>query len=273
MINFYEDVWPYIFGLGAALTIYGVMFQGIPFLFRKLVGTKVVKKTTQKFVTSKTATAVANVVKPRPVFPFEFREVQGENALAAFEAAKTEAKGIPVLIGGGEHDRTALADMMQYRNLTEYYLSKADARPEPFPSKSKPRMPKTWVQAGAIHSDGQPFLVKNFPDGFKPVVTLAFIPAPTSAEIPAYLKLGSWNAVPDADVYVALLRKWQRDYGAELVALRVDCLDIRVSRRPTTPEEALVLAREHLKFCATGATIAEAAAELMATDWWHFYWD
>jgi hypothetical protein len=212
-------------------------------------------------------------IKPKPVFPFEFKEVSGEDAMVAFEASKTEGKGIPVLIGGGETERFGLADAMQYRKSTDHYLQKADANPDPYVSKSKPRMPKTWEPAGPFADDGHPFLVKNHPVGFKPVVTLAYIPAASAAEIPAYLKLDTWNAVPDADVFVALLRKWQRDYGAELVALRADCLDIRVARKPKTREEALILAREHLKFCDTGATLAEAAAELMATKWWHFYWD
>jgi hypothetical protein len=269
MDTFMTDYWPYVVGLALTLSIYFVMFTVMPFLFRKAVGSK----PAQTIKTSKAVAAVANVVKPKPVFPFEFCEVAGESAMAAFEAAKIEGKGIPVIIGGGEGERMSLADMMQYRNLTEYYLREADAKPDPYASKAKPRMPKDWVKAGPFPRDDHPFLVKNFNEGFKPVVTLAYIPAASSAEIPAHLKLGSWNAVPDANVFVALLRKWQRDYGAELVALRVDCMDIRVTRKPATREEALSLAREHLKFCATGATIAEAAAELMETKWWHFYWD
>jgi hypothetical protein len=269
METFMTDYWPYVVGLALTLSIYFVMFTVIPFLFRKLVGSKPARTIKQ----SKAATAVVNVIKPKPVFSFEFREVAGESAMTAFEAAKTEGKGVPVIIGGGEPDRQSLADMMQYRNLTEFYLREADAKPDPYASKAKPRMPKEWVKAGPFVQDAHPFLVKNHPEGFKPIVTLAYIPAQTSADIPAFLKLGSWNAVPDANVFVALLRKWQRDYGAELVALRVDCMDVRVARKPATQEEALILAREHLKFCATGATIAETAAELMETDWWHFWWD
>jgi hypothetical protein len=269
MINFENDIWPYIVGLALALGIYGVIGYIIPFLFKRAVGSK----PAQTALNSKPVTAVAEAVKPKPVFAFEFREVAGERAMAAYEAAKTEGKGVPVLIAGGESLRRSLAEAMRYRNLTEYYLQKADRKPDPYATKTKPRLPKQWPDVGPFKDDGQPFLVKAHPDGFKPVVTLAFIPAATTAEIPAYLKLGSWNAVPDADVFVSLLRKWHRDYGAELVALREDSLDIRVARKPETREEALVLAREHLKFCATGATTAEAAAELMQTNWWHFYWD
>jgi hypothetical protein len=261
-----NDYWPYAVGLAMTLAIYFCMFTALPFLFQKLMRSTPIQKVVQskavQLPANKAIDAVTKIVKPKPEFSFEYREVTGEMAMAAFEAAKAEGKGIPVIIGGGENERLALADMMQHRNLTEFYLQKADANPNPFASKSKPRMPATWVDVGPFPDDGQPFLVKNYPEGFKPILTLAFIPAKTSADIPAYLKLGSWNGIPDADVYVALIRKWQRDYGAELVALRMDCLDIRVARKP-----------EHLKFCATGSTIAETAAELMATNRWHFYWD
>jgi Domain of unknown function (DUF4253) len=269
MINFSEDIYPYIVGLALVLAIYGVIYKLIPLLFRKAMGSNAA----QAVVNSKAATAAMGVVKAKPVFPFAFREVAGENAMSALGAAKAEGKAMPVIIGGGERERDALADMMRHRNTTEYYLNKADANPDPFASKAKPRMPKHWAEAGPFVEDDQPFLVKTHPSGFKPIVTLAFIPAPSPAEIPAFLKLGSWNAVPDADVFVALLRKWQREYGAELVALRQDCMDIRVARKPASREEALALAREHLKFCATGETIAQSAAALMHLNWWHFYWD
>ena len=110
-------------------------------------------------------------------------------------------------------------------------------------------MPKVWPRVGPFDKERNPFSIHLHPEGFKPVVTIAYIPAQSSADIPAFLKLGSWNAVPDADVFVALLRKWQRDYGAELVALSSDTLDIRVTRRPATQQEALAARARACKFC------------------------
>lgn len=269
MESFINDYWSYAVGLAIVLTIYFAISTVVPFLFQKAVGSRPARQIAK----SKTAKAVAKVVNPKPEFSFEFREVAGENAMAAFEAAKSEGKGIPVLIAGGEHYRQSLADSAQYRKTTAESLQLADRYPDPYPFKTKPRMPKTWTDAGPFTDDGQPFLVKEHNKGFRPVVTLAFIPAKSSADIPAFLRLGGWNAVAEADIMTALFRKWQRDYGAEIVAVSLDAIDVRVTRKPATREEALVLAREHLKFCATGATLAEAAAELMATNWWHFYWD
>jgi Domain of unknown function (DUF4253) len=268
-MSFEKDIWPYIVGFGLVSIIYGTIFYVLPFLFRKIFGSKPV----QNVAKSKVVAKAANIVNPKPVFSFEFREVSGENALAAFEAAKTEDKGRPILIGGGEHYRQGIADSAQYRKSAKESLRLAAAKPDPYPFKVKPRLPKTWSPAGPFPDDGHPFLVKEHLQGFKPIITLAYIPAESAADLPAHLRLGGWNAVPEAHIMVALFRKWQRDYGAEIVAISLDAMDVRVTRKPATREEALVLAREHLKFCSTGATIAEAAAALMETSWWHFYWD
>jgi Domain of unknown function (DUF4253) len=271
METFMTDYWHYVVGLVLTLGIYFVMFGVIPFLFRKLIGSK----PGRTIKTSKAVAAVANVVKPKPVFAFEFREVAGEGAMAAFEAAKTEDKGIPVIIGGDEQMRQSLAEMMAYQKPTpEDYIQKANVTPDPYPSKSSPKLPKTWPKVGPFNTERNPSVIHQYPNGFKPIVTIAYIWAASSAEIPAHLKLGSWNALPEADVFVALLRKWQRDYGAELVALTTDVIELRVSRKPTTQLEALKLAREHAKFCPSNeVTIPERAAELMQLEWWHFWWD
>jgi hypothetical protein len=272
-MNFsYEDIEAYAVGLGISLAIYGVMFMLLPYLFSKFFPTITPKIAG---VATGAATAVQNAIKPKYIFPFQTFEVKGDQAMAAFEAAKIDGKGVPVIIGGNESMVQGLADMMSYlKPKANDYIRKAEANPNPYPTKSGPKLPKTWPRVGPFDKERNPFSIHLHPEGFKPAVTIAFIPAQSSAEIPAYLKLGSWNAVPDADIFVALLRKWQRDYGAELVALTMDVIDVRVARKPATHQEAMVLAREHAKFCSsTEVTIAERAAELMQLDWWHFWWD
>jgi Domain of unknown function (DUF4253) len=271
MKDIWNDPWPFVVGLALVSAIYFATYIVIPFLFRNVTGSK----TAQQIANSKIIAKAVDVVKPKPMFGFEVRAVPGESAMAAFEAAKTKGKGVPVIIGGDEHMVQSLADMMAYLKPTPAeYIRKAEAKPNPYPAKSPPKMPKLWPRVGPFDNERNPFAIHLHPEGFKPIVTIAHIPAQSSADIPAYLKLGSWNAVPDADIFVALLRKWQSEYGAELVALTMDTLDIRVTRRPTTQQEALVLAREHAKFCPSNeVTIAERAAELMLLDWWHFWWD
>jgi Domain of unknown function (DUF4253) len=272
-MNFsFEDIEAYAVGLGLALAIYGVMFILLPYIFSKFIPTKAPKISQ---VLTGAATAVQNAIKPKFIFPFQTFEVKGDAAMAAFEAAKSDGKGLPVIIGGDESMVQGLADMMSYRKPTaDDYIRKAEANPTPYPAKSAPKMPNVWPRVGPFDKDRNPFSIHLYPEGFKPVVTLAYIPAQSTADIPAFLKLGGWNAVPEAEVFVALLRKWQREYGAELVALSMDTIDIRIARRPATQQEALGLAREHAKFCpSTEVTLAERAAELMQLDWWHFWWD
>jgi Domain of unknown function (DUF4253) len=271
METFMTDYWPYVVGLALTLGIYFVMFTAIPFLFRKIMGTKPARQ----IRTSTIVTMIETVAKPKPVFPFEWKEVAGADAMTAYEAAKLHGKGVPVIIGGGAPMVQSLADAMSYLKPTpEQYIEKAGLNPAPYPAKSPPKVPKVWPRVGPFETERHPFSIHMFPVGVKPIVTIAYVPAQSSAEIPAYLKLGNWNAVPDADVFVALLRKWQRDYGAELVALTTDAIDVRVARRPATQQEAMKLAREHAKFCpSTEVTLAERAAELMQLDWWHFWWD
>jgi Domain of unknown function (DUF4253) len=264
-----EDIEAYAVGLVIVLAIYGVIFKFLPYVFSNFIPAKAAS------VAKGAASAVQNAIKPKFVFPFETREVSGEEAMAAFESARTEGNGVPVIIGGDERMVQSLADMMSYRKSTpDEYLRKAEANPNPYSAKSSPKMPQIWPRVGPFDNERNPFSIHLHPEGFKPIVTLAYIPAQSSADIPAYLKLGSWNAVPEAEVFVSLLRKWRRDYGAELVALSTDTMDIRVTRRPVTQQEALVIAREHAKFCpSTEVTLAERAAELMQLDWWHFWWD
>jgi Domain of unknown function (DUF4253) len=258
----WKDIEAWAFGFFAVGVIYGGFYL-LERLFAKAKQTKPVQQAIKQ---------AAAVVNPPAVFPFEFIEIPGGEAVAAFERAKTEGKGIPLLIGGGALDRQGLADMMKYRKpSTQDYLRMATEKPNPFDSKAKPKVEGAVPLPGAL--DEPPFLVRAHPEGFKSVVTLATIPAKSSADIPAFLKLGGWNGIAEAEVFVALLRKWQRDYGAELVAISMDAMDVRITRLPANKTEAMALAREHKRFCSSEITLAEMADELMHAKWWHFYWD
>jgi hypothetical protein len=109
-------------------------------------------------------------------------------------------------------------------------------------------------------------------------VHMLLIPARGSWEVPAYLRWGGWNDCPAPEYHVAALRHWHERYGAELVTLNRDSMNLRVSRLPKGREEAMALAREHLRYCPesidpSGQTIADSASWLTALDWWFFWWD
>ncbi|HEX4737910.1 MAG TPA: DUF4253 domain-containing protein [Allosphingosinicella sp.] len=107
---------------------------------------------------------------------------------------------------------------------------------------------------------------------------ILLIPAKAGHEVPALLRWGGWNRCPPAEHHVAALRQWHEDYGAELVGLSGDVMELRVARRPQTRDEALHLAREQYLYCSDildvgRGDLATLAALLLESDWWYFWWD
>ena len=109
-------------------------------------------------------------------------------------------------------------------------------------------------------------------------VHIALIPTDDWTEIPAYLRYGNWNECPAPEYQVAALRSWRDRFGAELVGMAFDTINLHVSRRPGTREEALSLAQEQYIYCNDiidqgTQTYSRLAASLIASDWWFFWWD
>jgi hypothetical protein len=109
-------------------------------------------------------------------------------------------------------------------------------------------------------------------------VHIILIPTDDWTTIPAHLRWGGWNACPQPEYHVAALRSWRDRFGAELVGLRSDTMNLRVARRPQTRAEALELAREQYDYCddlveQVAGTLSQLAADLMAHEWWFFWWD
>ena len=109
-------------------------------------------------------------------------------------------------------------------------------------------------------------------------VHIILVPTDDWTSIPAHLRWGGWNANPTPEYHVAALRSWRDRYGARLVGLGPDSMNVRVQRRPQTREEALALAREFHAYCNDTidqglGTLSNLAAALMSGDWWFFWWD
>lgn len=109
-------------------------------------------------------------------------------------------------------------------------------------------------------------------------VHILILPTKEPAAAPAFLRWGGWNACPAPEYHVAALRDWHRRYGAVPVAMTGDVINVRVTRRPASREEALSLAREQFVYCEDivlqgTETYAPLAAGLMHSDWWFFWWD
>jgi hypothetical protein len=111
-----------------------------------------------------------------------------------------------------------------------------------------------------------------------PKVYIGLAPTNDWTTIPAYLRWGGWNDCPAAEYHVAAMRKWRDRYGAELVGMSSDTINLRVAIRPKTREEAIALARDQYTYCTDTIdqgvrTYSALAASLMANDWWYFWWD
>jgi hypothetical protein len=109
-------------------------------------------------------------------------------------------------------------------------------------------------------------------------VLIVTLPTDDSSTIPAYLHWGHWNGCPAPEYHVAALRSWRERFGAELVGLSHDVMNVRVKSRPSTREAALDLAREQYVYCSDIVdqgvqTLSALAAVLMESDWWYFWWD
>ena len=111
-----------------------------------------------------------------------------------------------------------------------------------------------------------------------PSVILAKIPTPRAFEVPAYLKFGGWNSCPEPSAHVAVWRRWQESYGAEILCLSGDVIEATVARPPVNKEECYKLAREQFAYCEDIVTqgvqtIDALAAVLCGGKSWYFWWD
>ncbi|MFJ8017499.1 DUF4253 domain-containing protein [Streptomyces sp. NPDC096339] len=109
---------------------------------------------------------------------------------------------------------------------------------------------------------------------------LALVPAGRGADVPAALGWGGpVNHENDTARISAVLRSWEDRFGARLLALGFDRLDLYVAAPPRTPVEALPVAAEHFAFCpdnvrqGSGTIRAYAEEALIGTDHWSFWWD
>jgi hypothetical protein len=107
---------------------------------------------------------------------------------------------------------------------------------------------------------------------------LVLVPATTSWEVPAVLQFDPGNAQVLPEVHVAVLRRWQDLYGAEIVGMAHDTLELYVPHPPRDQETARALAREHFAYCTDrvyqeAGTLEELAAMLYCRPAWRFWWD
>lgn len=235
-------------------------------------------------------------------FPYPLTIVQGDAALAEFERLKACNEGSPVVLGGPSelaliHELYEIA--CTHEPSTGLVLERAAEMHFPdtyraLKARDLEALQRRYPGIGGGSDEFPAELMGEWPDHIDvdglyltaayevetgdpwPRTHIARIPTRDWTEIPAYLRSGGWNDMPEPAALVAALRSWRDRYGAELVGFTNDTMNIRVTRPPASREAALELAREHYLFCSDALnelTLRELAALLIENDWWYFWWD
>jgi hypothetical protein len=230
---------------------------------------------------------------------YERVTVPGEQALQEWERLKETGRGWPVVIGGDE-DLERIADQFTMLDpevsgvagpgpaalapreilaLSERIDFPGDLRRWPGAYQSEDLQAPTGDWPSEVGSNPMTLSVAIDLASGRPHerVHILLLPTQSGWEVPAFLRWGGWNACPPPEYHVAALRRWHVRFGAELVGMNGDALNVR-ARRPTTRREAIALAREQYGYCPDivdqgAGTLSALAASLMASDWWYFWWD
>ncbi|GAB2851751.1 hypothetical protein GCM10027074_18070 [Streptomyces deserti] len=108
---------------------------------------------------------------------------------------------------------------------------------------------------------------------------LCLVQATHGYDVPALLNWwGACNYGITGTEHRAVLRHFHERYGAELVTLEDQVIELLVTRRPRTPEDVATAALEHYAYCpdivdqGTGS-IEELAATQLRAGSWYFWWD
>ncbi len=233
-------------------------------------------------------------------FPFKILEVDGKNALEEWHKQKELGIHLPIIVGDKENlirileqfspDMFSNGEFIDFQNKssTPEQIIK-DANMVNFPVDLKKWEGSYAPEELAAPVGKWPIEIMNFPEGpsvnidilsgeFIDRTFLVLLPKMKSWEVPAYLNWGNWNACPPAKYHVAALKKWNDLYGAELVSLSGDMLEVNIKERPKNRADALVLANELYFYCPDlidqgFETKTNLAAALLNSNWWSFWWD
>ncbi|HVG84546.1 MAG TPA: DUF4253 domain-containing protein [Vicinamibacterales bacterium] len=97
------------------------------------------------------------------------------------------------------------------------------------------------------------------------------------ADVPAALGwIGATNAQATGADISAVLRSWEDRFGATLVSLGFDTVEVQLGNRPESVEQRNVLAAEHFWICPDsfeGFTLDDYSRALSTTTRWSFWWD
>lgn len=172
---------------------------------------------------------------------------------------------VPTLRGG---DAASLEDLARRVDQSGVNIigGKPDRVPDPWPGE--PRRSEVELHGTRDILNGE----------LHEAVAFALVADADPFEVPAYLGFGGWNDCPEPELQVAVLREWERTYGAVPVCITGDVLECVVARPPQTEEGAFSLAAEQWIFCddivGQGTqSVRRLAMEIWRSPQWFFWWD
>ena len=133
--------------------------------------------------------------------------------------------------------------------------------------------------AGNLLADPDVLANQQLPKMVNADTRLALVPVKRGADVLTVLGWsGAANHVSRTAGLSAMVRSWEERFGARILRLGPDRLDMSVAAPPQTAEHAAGVAAEHWTFCPdrilqeTGS-ISAYAAEIRGRRTWSFWWD
>lgn len=217
--------------------------------------------------------------------PFEVVWVPGEKAVSTLQELRQRSGVTPVILGGREaferveekfdmDEDASLEDMLDEAAGVDgdsWFRQRRDEDPEYYQAEVgewEGAQPNTEIRAHEDVLTRKPY----------PEVAIALVPTDKAWQVPCYLRAGGWNEVPPAPEMAAVFRYWEEQYGATVVSMADDVIEMAVARPPSTPEKALALARQQFLFAPDivnqGTQELQGLASVLCggTIWW-FWWD
>jgi len=227
-----------------------------------------------------------------PEVGFELRSARASGVEKAWQNVQTQAASqgkYPVFLGQ-QSDLSFLLELAGYEerdvetlseeglrlDVRQWLKSRFAEHEKNFPYPYSEEETKTKTDFSSLKPFSQSRDWRGKPN--KENVVFGLLPVSEPWLAPAYLKMGSMNDCPPAEVHVAILRYWFEQYGARPITLSSDIVECQVERPPATMEVALILAKEQYTYCpdnvwqgaGSGGNLARG---LLNNHHWYFWWD
>lgn len=231
---------------------------------------------------------------------YERVTVSGDQALTEWEKLRDAGRGWPVVVGDDE-DLERIADQfsmgdprvagveipgMDVRSPAQILEAAAKIKfPDDlrkWPGAYQPEDLQApigeWPSTVEDSGPGLSVAMDIVSGRFHEQVHILLIPAQHSWEVPAYLRWGDWNACPPPEYHVAALRNLHQNFGANIVGINGDTMNILAKNGPRNRDKALSLASDLYGYCPDivdqgVGSISALAAELTSSEWWYLWWD